>query len=673
MIPPSPSIGSLPKRALIAHRGVPARCPENGAGGLTLARDTGAPAIEIDVRPTSDGLLVVLHDASPRRLTGQRRPAAALSARELLEPRRLDAPADPTERLLLLDEALALVAGRCLLDIEIKPDEGAPPGELALRVAAALARAGHPDGVVLTSESEEILAALGRQLPDVPRGLVFRTLDRRDAVTAALGTLSSVLVSSVRRAGERLIRRAHTAGLVVWAYTVNDPSDAQRLFDLGCDALFTDDWPRMQRETGGTSLSEGTAEGCRVATPSPPVLVLDLGSTSSKAAWVDPARGIVHTASAPTPTERPGPGLVEHDAEAVVECARELIDALRRRTEGVRPAAFGLAAQRSTGLWARRSTLAPLTRAASWRDRRGTEIVERLSARAEELESIARLPLDPAWTAVKGCALLDPLAAGDDALLLPLGSWVGSILTGAAPRVDPTLANRMFLLDARRGAWSPVLIDAFRLSRGALPYLVPTVDDQGELPWPGGGRIPWTALVGDQQAAYIGSAGPLGERLVLNLGTAGFAMRAGKLEDTLPTGGRCAPLWTSRTRREPVSWLVEIPVVPPGNAHLAARTVDDAVREVARRVALGDPAPREFARRVADALHRLSGPARQTVAVCGGGTQSPQLLALIAEAYGATLAVARAPEATLLGSARLAAAGAGLRWAVPAGGGFRRC
>jgi len=243
------------------------------------------------------------------------------------------------------------------------------------------------------------------------------------------------------------------------------------------------------------------------------------------------------------------------------------------------------------------------------------------------------------------------------------------VLTGAVPRVDPTLANRMFLVDARRGSWSPDLLAAFGLATHVLPRLVPTVDDHGVLPWPGGGSVPWTALVGDQQAAYVGAVGPRAERLVLNLGTAGFAMRAGRREEPLPPGGRRAPLWTSRAHPEPATWLIEVPVVPPAEGGLAAQTVDGAARELARRVALGDAAPAEFARRVAEALRALSGPAQQSVAVAGGGVGSPHLLTLVSRAFGGVLAVARQPEATLLGAARLAAAGARVPWSLPPGGG----
>ena len=622
------------------------------------------------MRPTRDGLLVVLHDESPRRLTGERASAAERTARELL-----DAPlaTEPAERLLLLDEALALLAGRVLLDVEVKPDPGAGPDDLAARVAAALARAGNPPSVVVTSESEEVLAALARVLPRVPRGLVFRALDRRDPLAVAERTGCSLLVPSARRVGERLVAAAREANLGIWAYTVNDAAEARRLLALGCHALFTDDWPRMQREVFGVAVggTGGPAPGGAPGRPAQaPIAVLDLGSSSMKAALVDPASGVVATVSEPTPTSFPSPGRVEHDPRQVEGTARALLARLAEGMPGVVPAAFGLASQRSTGLWANRSSLEPLTPAVSWRDRRGAEVVAELSASAAELESIAMLPLDPAWTAVKGRALLGPRQLGWDEVLAPLGSWLGSVLTGAIPRVDATLANRMFLVDARRGTWSPDLLAAFGLATHVLPRLVATVDDHGSFPWPGGGMVAWTALVGDQQAAYVGAAGPLTERLVLNVGTAGFAMRAGRRDEPLPPGGRRAPLWTSRAHLEPAAWLFEVPVLPPAEGGLTAQTVDGSARELARRVALGDAAPAAFAQRVAEALRALSGPAQQTVAVAGGGVGSPQLLALIAEAFGGPLAIARQPEATLLGAARLAAAGAKVPWSVRPGGGY---
>lgn len=55
-------------RRLVAHRGFPARFPENGAAGVEAALDCGARYVEVDVQLTRDGVPVLLHDADLMRL-----------------------------------------------------------------------------------------------------------------------------------------------------------------------------------------------------------------------------------------------------------------------------------------------------------------------------------------------------------------------------------------------------------------------------------------------------------------------------------------------------------------------------------------------------------------------------------------------------------------------------
>ncbi|MFF1377907.1 glycerophosphodiester phosphodiesterase [Streptomyces sp. NPDC058308] len=67
----------------VAHRGDPYRVRENTLPSLRSALDRGADAVEIDVRLTSDGVPVLLHDATLKRLWECDRPIAALSAAEV--------------------------------------------------------------------------------------------------------------------------------------------------------------------------------------------------------------------------------------------------------------------------------------------------------------------------------------------------------------------------------------------------------------------------------------------------------------------------------------------------------------------------------------------------------------------------------------------------------------
>ncbi len=635
---------------LIAHRGVPALHPENCAASFVTARDFGAPMVEFDVRATRDGFLVVLHDRTPARLTGSRSPAVATDARTLLAETYLDAP---DQTLLLLDEALALLVSRTSVDIEIKPDPEVDDDTYARLVLDALVRAGSPQDVIVTSERVEILAAVRAIAPRLATGVVFRSLDTRDPVRVARGADASVLVASRRRVDASFVAAARAAGLAVWAYTIDAASDASRLLDLGCEALFVDDWPGLARALDGDRTDARAA-----AQDEPRFLVVDAGSTATKAALVSPRQGVLARASAPTPVTREGTR-VEHDADAQVRVARALIEKLARR-HPERPLAVAVTSQRSTGLWLDRGT--PATPAVSWRDTRGEAVVASLEARRAELEQEAGLPLAPAWTALLGRALLGDAPPPAGYVLAPLGAFLAQQLARGPLVCDPTLANRTFLLEARRARWSPLLLRAFGYDETMLPALRPTVDARDAVVWPAGGSAPLAVLAGDQPCAYIGAAGPTERRLVLNVGTAGFAMRVSEKPLALPEGGRRGPLWTSSRRTDPWLFLEELPVLAPDRDDLAA-TSDDAARAVARAVAFGDPAPASFAERLGDAISRMRRPDDQSVLLAGGVIASPQFVALVGERSPLPLIPLTEGETTIVGAARLAAAACRVPWA----------
>ena len=63
---------SLPQPVIFAHRGASAHAPENTLAAFELALQQGADAIELDVKLTVDGHVVVIHDATVDRTTGAR-------------------------------------------------------------------------------------------------------------------------------------------------------------------------------------------------------------------------------------------------------------------------------------------------------------------------------------------------------------------------------------------------------------------------------------------------------------------------------------------------------------------------------------------------------------------------------------------------------------------------
>lgn len=86
---------------IIGHRGAAGLAPENTIAAIRAGIEAGADAVEFDVRLTSDGALVLLHDISLLRIAGINTPVKNLTLRELGDIKTVSGEKIPT-----LQEAL---------------------------------------------------------------------------------------------------------------------------------------------------------------------------------------------------------------------------------------------------------------------------------------------------------------------------------------------------------------------------------------------------------------------------------------------------------------------------------------------------------------------------------------------------------------------------------------
>ncbi|MGP4112430.1 glycerophosphodiester phosphodiesterase [Streptomyces sp. 4N509B] len=118
---------------VVGHRGDPVRARENTLASFRAAIAAGADAVELDVRTTRDGVPVVLHDPTLRRLWGHDRPVAELTAREVAEV--------TGGRVPTLAQALAVTASvRTLVDLPEPSAATARAAVAAVREADATGR-----------------------------------------------------------------------------------------------------------------------------------------------------------------------------------------------------------------------------------------------------------------------------------------------------------------------------------------------------------------------------------------------------------------------------------------------------------------------------------------------------------------------------------------------------
>ena len=245
----------------------------------------------------------------------------------------------------------------------------------------------------------------------------------------------------------------------------------------------------------------------------PLILVLDAGTTSTRAMLFTPSGELRGTARRELTQHYPRPGWVEHDAAEIwdktLACARERVD----QAGGTgRIVAIGITNQRETVVAWDRKTGEPLARALVWQDRRTADACEALRATGHEeaVREATGLLLDPYFSATKMRWLFDnepAVAEAARAGRLAFGtveSWLVFKLTaGAAHITDAGNASRTLLLLLTGASWDAGLCELFGVSRKALPEVV---DSAGQFGVTGlfGAPIPICGLAGDQQAATIG-------------------------------------------------------------------------------------------------------------------------------------------------------------------------
>ncbi len=213
---------------VVAHRGASAYEPENTIRAVVRALDLGADAVEVDVRRSKDGALVILHDETVNRTTNG---AGLVSGMTLDELRTLDA--GKGERIPRVEEVIDAVRGRALLVLELKESDLWGP---AMDVVE---RRGSRNGVLLVSFLRSEMAELKRDRPDVRCGALFAA-GPSEALAWTLETEVDLAGLRQEAATEDLADGLHRRGRGLYVWTVNDVQDARRAADLGADFLVTD-------------------------------------------------------------------------------------------------------------------------------------------------------------------------------------------------------------------------------------------------------------------------------------------------------------------------------------------------------------------------------------------------------------------------------------------------
>lgn len=245
----------LSRPAVIAHRGGAAIWPENTLYALQQAAGIGVDIIEMDVRRTADGVLVLMHDSSVERTTNGIGTVGQLTLAEL---QRLDAAyhwsddGGKTYRYRNQDITVPTITEvfsalpEVRMNIEMKTAQPA----LATTLCALIHKHDTNERLLVTAFSQVFLQQFRSVCPGVATSASQEELMAFFALNLAfLGPIYSPEFNSLQvpeqRNGIRVltpgfVRAAHDRGLEVHAWKIDDESDVQRMRKLGVDGIITD-------------------------------------------------------------------------------------------------------------------------------------------------------------------------------------------------------------------------------------------------------------------------------------------------------------------------------------------------------------------------------------------------------------------------------------------------
>ncbi|WP_209346884.1 glycerol kinase GlpK [Pontixanthobacter sp. CEM42] len=244
------------------------------------------------------------------------------------------------------------------------------------------------------------------------------------------------------------------------------------------------------------------------------ILVLDEGTTSTRAMLFAPDGKSLGSAQQELTQHYPEPGRVEHDPTEIwhrtLACAREMVE---KAGGAEQIACIGITNQRETVVAWDKNSGEPLAKALVWQDRRTADFCEELkdAGHEAEVQKQTGLLLDPYFSGTKMRWLVQnepAVAAAAMAGTLALGtieSWLVYKLTGGSHISDASNASRTLLLPLGGAQFDDGLCELFEVPKAALGEVTDNAGDFGStLSELFGAPIPITGLVGDQQSATIG-------------------------------------------------------------------------------------------------------------------------------------------------------------------------
>ena len=235
---------------IYGHRGAKGVAMENSLAGFQLAASQGIDRFELDVRLSSDGQLMVVHDEKLKRLANSQLSVSKSSA-QILSSTILNGT---QQGIPTLEQVVAACPNVVHWQFEIKT-LSTNSGFLQ-PIAQLIEHFQLQDKVVITSKHVGILKAFKRSMPHIERGYV-QEWPLPNGIRTAIALQCTHLCLNKSLARLNYVKKAQNKGLKVSVWTVNDADDMCRLYQYKVDSIISD-YPQAAREVLSPLMQKNT-------------------------------------------------------------------------------------------------------------------------------------------------------------------------------------------------------------------------------------------------------------------------------------------------------------------------------------------------------------------------------------------------------------------------------
>lgn len=242
---------------IIGHRGARSEAPENTMMGFLYLQSLGIHSVELDLHLSRDFEVMVIHDASVDRTTNQSGQVFQYSANEL---EKMDARGEEWQHLASSEDSAVPLLRKLLkrwpklesIQLEVKSPDRAHY-EILGNGLITICQHFNLSGTITSKDAGFLQHLHDTQCP-LSLGYVAETM-QPDPIQTALQYQCKYLIPKWDLCHSALVDEAHEKGLIVSAWTVNEPEAFFKLKDLGVDSVITDQPSKLLALTAPSSTS----------------------------------------------------------------------------------------------------------------------------------------------------------------------------------------------------------------------------------------------------------------------------------------------------------------------------------------------------------------------------------------------------------------------------------